>query len=158
MNYELFMKHIEFKILVFVLAGFLYACDSAYDISMKFDHEVPSYKLFTDSLTVSPGQTVAIKVEVSDNIGLAELVFSYSEWSIMESLSDALRELNYPKSFTFETSIIIPEDAREEWIEDLERNDGSIVKITQNYHKLNLEVTDVNLNVRNVPINIRVRK
>ena len=151
------MKSLKFKILVFVLAGFLYSCDSAYDISMKFDHEVPSYKLLTDSLIVSPGQNVAIKVEVSDNEGLAELVFSYGEWNIMESLSDALRELSFPKSFTFETSIIIPDDARKEWIEDLERNDGSIIKIVQNYHKLNLAATDINLNVRNIPIFIRVQ-
>lgn len=151
------MRRLVFKIFVFFLPVFFYACDSAYDTSMKSDHEVPSYKVLTDSLTVKPGQNVGLKVEVSDNEGLQDLVFSYGDWSIMESLSDDLRQLNYPKTYLFEATITVPDDAKEEWIEDFERNDGSVIKIVQHYHKLNLDATDINMNFRNIPIYIRVQ-
>ena len=145
------------KRLVFIifLGVFFYACESAYDISMKSDHEVPSYKVLTDSLLVQPGQNIEIKVEVSDNKGLSTLVFAYDNWNIQESIS--LIDFGYPKTYLFTSTITIPVDAAKEWVEDLERNDGSVIKITQRYHKLSLEATDINLNVRNIPIYVKVQ-
>ena len=155
MNYELriMMKHS----LIMIICSFLlvfYACETAEDISAKMDHEVPSYKVLTDSLIVHAGQIVNIKVEVSDNVGLDKLVFSYGKWLLRESVS--LKELNCPKSYLFETTLIIPEDAVKEWDEEVITNTGTSYKITQHYHKLNLEATDKNMNVRNIPIYIKV--
>jgi hypothetical protein len=149
------MRKIVSLLLSFFLLMFFYACESSEDISNKLDHEVPSCKVLTDSLSVSPGQTVAIQVEVSDNAGLDKLVFSYSNWSLRESVS--LNDQNYPKAYTFSTNVTIPDDALTEWNEDLILNDGTSIKIIQHYHKLNLEVTDINMNVRNAPVHLRVR-
>ena len=112
-------------------------------------------EIITDSLLVHPGQTVDIQVEVSDNAGLAKLVFSYSNWSLRESVS--LSNQNYPKTYTFTTSVTIPDDALTEWSEDKILNDGTTVKITRYYHPLNLEATDINMNVRNILVYLRVR-
>ena len=149
------MKHIISIISVFFLLAFFNACDSSEDISYKMDHEVPSYKLLTDSLLVQQGQNVEIKVEISDDAGLSTIVFSYDVWSVRESFS--LMEENYPKSYTFAITITIPDDAEKEWIEEVIRNDGSTVRIPQQYHKLNIEASDVNLNVRNIPVYIKVQ-
>ena len=149
------MKNIVSIILGSFILMFFYACESSEDISNKLDHEVPSYKVLTDSLLVHRGQTVDIQVEVSDNAGLAKLVLSYSNWSLRESVS--LSDQNYPKTYTFATSVIIPDDALTEWSENKILNDGTTVKITQHYHQLNLEATDMNMNVRNIPIYLQVQ-
>ena len=143
------MKKI-FLILI-ALATFV-ACETSEDISFGLDHEVPSYRVLTDSLQVKKGQTVTIKVEVSDNAGLSKVVFSYGDWVIREAIM--LDEK--PKSYTFETSILIPDDAATEWQEGIILNNGSKQTITQHYHKLLLEATDINMNVRNIPIYIKV--
>jgi hypothetical protein len=131
-----------------------FACESAEDISNGMDHEVPSYKVLTDSLLVQAGQNVEIKVEIADNAGLSKVVFSYDNWLIRESFD--LLEEKYPMSYTFTTVVAIPDDAAQVWEEDEVLNDGTTIKIRQQYHSLNLEVTDINMNVRNVPVYIRV--
>jgi len=131
------------------------ACESSEDISNKLDHEVPSYKVLTDSLLVRRGQKADIRVEVSDNAGLNKLVFSYSNWSLRESVS--LSDQNYPKTYTFTTTITVPDDALTEWSEDKILNNGTTVKITQHFHKLNLEASDINMNVRNIPVYLQVQ-
>ncbi|MDR2086538.1 MAG: hypothetical protein LBP72_05125 [Dysgonamonadaceae bacterium] len=138
--------------LIFSLA--FSACETAENISFGMDHETPSGMAVTDSLQVHPGQTVDIKIAVSDNAGLSKVVFSYGEWMIRESVS--LAELNYPQSYTFETSIVIPEDAITAWEEDVILNDGSKKTIVQHYHQLLLEATDRNMNVKDIPVYIRV--
>ena len=157
MNYEL--RNIMMKkfliISIGLLAGLFYACETAEDISNRLDHEVPSYTVLTDSLLVQAGQQVEIKVDVSDNTGLDKVVFSYGKWLLRETIS--LRELNYPKSYRFETTFVVPEDAEKEWEEEVMTNTGVSYKITQRYHKLNLEATDINMNVRNIPIYIQVK-
>lgn len=138
-----------------LLAGLFYACETAEDLSKRLDHEVPFCKVLTDSLIVYAGQSIEIKVDVSDNAGLDKLVFSYENWFLRETVS--LRELNYPKSYRFETRLVIPDDAEKEWEEEVITNTGASYKITQCYHKLNLEATDINMNVRNIPIYIQVK-
>jgi hypothetical protein len=143
------------KIIFVILAALgFYACETSEDISFGLDHEVPSYRVLTDSLQVQTGQTVEIKVEVSDNSGLSKVVFSYGDWLIRESIS--LADFNFPKNYTFQTAIIIPADAAKEWQEDVILNDGSKKTITQHYHKLLLQATDVNMNTRNIPVYIQV--
>jgi hypothetical protein len=149
------MSKIVFAIIVLFSLVFS-ACETSEDISFGMDHETPSGQVMTDSLRVLAGQTRGIQVIVSDNAGLSKLVFSYSDWTIRESVS--LAEWNYPLSYIFETTITVPEDALEEWEEEVVLNDGSTKTIIQRYHKLNLEATDVNMNVRNIPVYIRVYK
>ena len=148
------MRHIVL-VIVFCSLAFFYACESSEEISRKMDHEVPSYKVLTDSLIVSRGQEVEIKVEVSDNAGLARMMLTYGNWGVQEVVT--LAELNYPKTYLFVTKVRIPDDAAKEWIEDFMQNDGYVYKITQKYHKLKLEATDINMNVRNIPIYLKVQ-
>jgi hypothetical protein len=145
------------KKIFFILTAItaFYACETSEDISLGTDHEIPSYRVSTDSLQVQARQTVTIKVEVSDNAGLNKLVFSYGNWLIRESVS--LAEWSYPKDYTFETSIVIPVDAATEWQEEVILHDGSKKNITQHYHQLQLEATDINMNVRTIPVYIQVK-
>ncbi|MDR2805185.1 MAG: hypothetical protein LBB85_06005 [Dysgonamonadaceae bacterium] len=146
------MKRLYLLNIVFLLI--FQACETAEDISFGMDHETPTGRAITDSLSLLPGQTCDIRVIVEDNAGLSQVIFSYGDWMIRESVS--LAEINYPQSYTFETSIAIPEDALAEWQEELILNDGSKTTITQRYHKLLLEATDKNMNVKNIPVYIHV--
>jgi len=143
------------KIIFVILAALsFYACQTSEDISFALDHETPSCRVLTDSLQVQAGQTVEIKVEVSDNSGLNKVVFSYGDWIIRESIS--LADVDFPQNYTFQTSIVIPADAAKEWQEEVILNDGSKKTITQHYHKLLLQATDVNMNTRNIPVYVQV--
>lgn len=148
------MKNKIFITICLITAFGFFACETSEDISFGMDHEVPSYTVLTDSLTVPAGQAVEIKVDVWDNAGLKKVVFSYGNWSLRESVS--LDEAGNPASYRYETTITIPDDAEKEWEEDVVLNTGNSIKITQRYHKLNLEATDINMNVRNIPIYIKV--
>lgn len=145
------MKNIVSIITGIILLTGIVSCESSEDISNNMDHEVPSYKVLTDSLVVNAGQTVSIKVDVSDNGGLSKLVFSYNNWKLRESIT-----LASPKTYSFETSLTIPADAEKEWEESIVQNNGATVKITQQYHKLVLEATDIHMNIRIIPIYIKV--
>ncbi|MDR0546960.1 MAG: hypothetical protein LBG77_05190 [Dysgonamonadaceae bacterium] len=141
------MRKIIFAIIAVVS---FYACETSEDISLGMDHEVPSYYVLTDTLYSRAGQTVDIKIDVSDNAGLNKLVFSYGEWLLRESVTLA----DKPKNYTFEISVFVPEDAKTEWQEEVILNDGSKKTVTQNYHKLLLEATDISMNVRKIPFYI----
>lgn len=147
-------KSILYTMLICFISLVFTACgDNAEEISLGFDHEVPSYKVLTDSLSVDPLQQVELKVEVSDNEGLKRLVFSYGDWTI----NQAMDLEGTPKSYTFTTALTIPQDAEKEWEEEIQRHDGTYYTITQNYHKLTLVATDINMNARTIPIYIKVK-
>lgn len=134
----------------------LYSCgDNAEETSFSYDHQVPAYKVITDSLLVSKGEVVNLKVEVKDNAGLQKLIFSYGDWGVSENID--LKDSSYPKEYTFETSITIPEDSKTEWTETVVMNDGYTYTRTQQYHKLTLLATDINMNPVTIPIYIKVK-
>ncbi len=138
---------------LFILATLFYACgDSAEDVSFGYDYKVPKYEVLTDSLIVEPLQTIEIKVRISDNEGLNKYVFSYGDWAVSKA-----EELNGMKEYLFEMSITIPADAKKEWEDTFTEKDGTVRSIVQTYHKLIMLVTDVNMNVTNVPVYIKVK-
>lgn len=148
------MKKIKYVILL-TISIFLASCiESAEDRSLSLDHKVPSYKVLTDSLLVNKSDSVEIKVKVSDESGLSQVLFSYGDWLINEKINLALS----PKEYLFQTKIKIPADAETEWQETITANDGTSKTITQHYHKLQLYATDVFLNVRIIPVYIRVQE
>ncbi|MDD3078801.1 MAG: hypothetical protein PHH37_06825 [Paludibacter sp.] len=149
------MKKIKFEYIIFLLSAFMFiACgDSAEETSFSLDHKVPSYEVLTDSLLVNQSDSVEIKVKVSDESGLYRLVFAYDDWLLNETVYLD----NSPKEYLYEIKIGIPEDAETEWKESVTKNDGSTEAITQHYHKLLLTATDACLNVRVIPIYIRVQ-
>lgn len=147
------MKYIYNILLMCAMTVFCYSCESADDISKESDHEVPQYEVLTDYLEVPRGQSVTLKVNVSDNEGLSQMVFSYGSWAISEKIYVE----NNAKSYSFERTIEVPADAAIEWNESLIENDGTEVPFIQKYHKLTLTVTDINMNVRVIPIHISVK-
>lgn len=137
-------------LLVFVFAS----CESAEDISRSFDLEVPTYKVQNDSSVVVAGSVVDLKIQLSDNVGLSKLEFSYDAWAVSESVS--LLDQGNPKSYLYQIAVKVPTTALTSWSETVYRNDGSSYVVTQLYHKLSLKVYDVNGNVRIAYVYIKV--
>lgn len=136
-----------------VFAAIVSSCgESAEDISFGYDHEPPKYTVLTDSLAVTPLQQVPLKVEITDNEGLRKLSFSYGDWSIVKAVTIE----GSPKSYVFQDTITVPADAIREWTESVTLNTGGTMTVSQTYHKLTIEATDVNMNVRTIPIYIKV--
>lgn len=145
-------KKIIYTLVVSIVA-LLSACgETAEDISYGMDHETPSYKVLNDSAVVSPLQEVQLEIEVSDNAGLKKVIFAYGDWNLNEVI-----ELDgSPATYVYKKTITIPADAAKEWVESVKENDGTIVEIDQTYHKLTLTATDINMNVKIIPIYIKV--
>lgn len=156
-----FLKYI---ISVLTFCFILISCDSAENISNGFDHEVPKCIIKNDSITASKGDKIEIEIEVSDNAGLSKMELSYGEWrlsNIVKLDNEAI------KKYTYTYELEIPEYAKTVtvvdgneigWQEVEYRNDGSSYYINQLYHKINFNATDINLNVRNSSIYIKVRE
>jgi hypothetical protein len=137
-----------------LLVGFISACgESSEDISSKYDHEPPKYQVANDSTLAEPLQEVSVKVEITDNAGLKRLVFSYSDWTVSQAvdLDDA------PKSYTFETTVVVPANAAKTWTKQVIRNDGTTTTVQETYHKLVVTATDINMNVRAIPVYIKIK-
>ena len=155
-----FLKNI---IIAFFPCLLLVSCDSAEQISNGFDHEVPKCIIKNDSITASRGEKIEIEIEVSDNIALNKMELSYGEWS----LSNVIKLDNETtKKYTYTYELEIPQDAKAVtlvdgkevgWQEVVYRNDGSSYYINQLYHKISFNATDVNLNVRNTTIYLKIK-
>ena len=125
---------------------------------------VPTTNLETivlPTLVATKGGKFTLSVILSDNSALKSVEMTYSAWLVSKYINFSNPEgdipLN-PKSFTFVAEIDIPADAiSTPWIENYYFNDGSLIKITQPYHKITLTVTDINLNKRVIPVFIGVQ-
>ena len=106
-----------------------------------------------DSTIAEPLQEVSVKIEITDNAGLKRLVFSYSDWTVSQAvdLDDA------PKSYMFETTVVVPANAAKTWIKQVIRNDGTTTTVQETYHKLVVTATDINMNVRAIPVYIKIK-
>jgi hypothetical protein len=125
---------------------------------------VPTTNLETISLptvTATKGSKLTMSIVLSDNVALKTVELSYSTWLLSKYINFSNPEGDIPltpKSYTFTTEIDIPADAvSTPWIENYYFNDGSLIKITQPYHKISLTVTDVNLNKRIVAIFVKIQ-
>lgn len=145
-------KRIIYTLVVSMVVFFTACGETAEEISNGMDHQVPGYTVSTDSLVVSPLQEVQLEVEITDNVGLAKLVFAYGSWGMTETINID----GSPTKHVFNKTITIPQDAAKEWNESVTENDGTVVSVHQTYHKLTLTATDVNMNVRVIPIYIKV--
>lgn len=123
----------------------LTACESTDDVLKRIDHTVPSVQFSPDTLEVTAGENVTLNAVVEDESGLQRIEFTYGDWRINEiiDLSDDSNTVTYP----FSLDIKVPADALKEWEEDLYFNDGSSIKIIQQYHKLTLSAWDKNRNL-----------
>jgi hypothetical protein len=117
-------------------------------------------KITLPTLTVAKGSTVGISVVISDNVALKTAELSYANWLFSKYINFTNPEGDIPlkpQSYTFTAQVAVPADAvSTPWLESYYFNDGSSMKITQSYHKMVLTVTDVNMNVRIMPIFVKV--
>ena len=112
------------------------------------------------TLTVSPGSTVDISIDISDNDALATADLSYSDWLYSKYINFANPEGDIPlkpKSYKFTAQVTVPSDAvTEPWLETFYYNDGSTIKYSTVYHQLTLTLVDVNMNERKIPVFLKV--
>lgn len=112
------------------------------------------------TVTASPGSTVELSIEISDNVAVKTAELSYSSWLYSKYINFANPVDDIPltpERYTFVASITVPANAvTTPWIETYNFNDGSTMKYIQSYHKLTLTVVDVNMNSRSIPVFIRV--
>lgn len=147
---NLLLTIFAFSAIIFSSCG-----DNADDYSFSLDHKIPAYTIYNDSIEVNAGQSFDVKVDLSDEAGLSKISFSYSSWGISENF--LLAEEGNPKSYTFSRTITVPADAQTEWEETVVRNDGSTYVKKEQYHKLILKATDVNLNEVTVLVRVKVK-
>ena len=113
------------------------------------------------TVTASKGSAIDISVVISDNVALKTAEISYPNWLFSKYINFANPVGDIPlkpKSYTFTAQVVVPENAvTTPWLENYYFNDGSSMKITQSYHKIVLTVTDVNMNVRIIPIFVKIK-
>jgi len=117
-------------------------------------------KITLPTVTASKGSTVDISVVISDNVALKTAELSYPNWLFSKYINFTNPEGDIPlkpKDYTFTAKVAVPDNAvTTPWLESYYFSDGSTMKITQSYHKLVLTVTDVEMNVRIMPIFVKV--
>ncbi|MDO9614891.1 MAG: hypothetical protein Q7J86_10265 [Bacteroidota bacterium] len=112
------------------------------------------------TVTATKGSAIDISVVISDNVALKTAEISYPNWLFAKYINFTNPEGDIPlkpTSYTFTAKVVVPDNAvTSSWLENYYFNDGSSMKITQSYHKLVLTVVDVNMNVRIIPVFVKV--
>ncbi|HEY3370070.1 MAG TPA: hypothetical protein VGK10_04430 [Prolixibacteraceae bacterium] len=112
------------------------------------------------TVTASKGSTIDISVVITDNVALKTAEISYPNWLFSKYINFTNPEGDIPlkpKTYTLTAQIVVPQNAvTTPWLENYYFNDGSLMKITQSYHKIVLTVTDVNMNARIIPVFVKV--
>jgi hypothetical protein len=131
------------------------ACESTEDVLNNIDHTVPSVMFNPDTLEVVAGATATINAVAEDGSGIQRIEFTYGDW-IINKIVDLTAEPT-TVSYSFSTEITVPAEALKEWQEDKYFNDGTSIKVTQQYHKLALSCWDKNRNLKKEFVFIKVR-
>ncbi|MCX6226530.1 MAG: hypothetical protein NTV01_17575 [Bacteroidia bacterium] len=131
------------------------ACESTDDVLNRIDHTVPSVQFSPDTLEVAAGENVTINAVIEDESGIQRIEFTYGDWRINKiiDLSNDSNTVTYP----FTLDIQVPADALQQWEENSYFNDGSSIKIIQQYHKLTLSAWDKNRNLNKSYLYVKVK-
>lgn len=112
------------------------------------------------TITVVKEGTFSISVVMSDNVSLRSMTLTYSPWLYSKYINFANPDAGIPLtplSYTLKADITVPVTAiSSSWLESYYFNDGQYMKIATVYHKLELTVTDTNMNKRIIPIFVKV--
>lgn len=127
-----------FSIVSLGIIMFMASCGDPND---DFDMRSPQATIPVDTFEVNRGATVNLEALLTDESGVESCILNYGNWKISQEIK--LKEMGYPTSYNFSTSIVVPDDAEYSWLEDYQKHDGTIFKITQTYHKLSLTFYDV---------------
>ena len=145
---KLFLILISCSVLLFQ------ACETTEDTLNSLDHTVPTIEFVPDTVEVAAGESLTINAVVEDESGIQRIEFSYGDWRINEIVD--LTSESYPRSYSFSIEINVPLDAKMQWEEDKFFNDGTSIKITQQYHKLSLSTWDKNRNLKKKYVYVKV--
>ena len=137
---------------IFVLT----ACESTDEVLNKIDHTVPSVQFSPDTIEVAANENLTINAVIEDESGIQRIEFTYGDWRINKivDLSNESNTVTYP----FLITVQVPPDAVKEWQEDHYFNDGSSIKVIQQYHKLTLNAWDKNRNLNKSFLYVKVKK
>jgi len=117
-------------------------------------------KIVLPTVTAAKGSTIDISVVIRDDVAIKTAEISYPNWLFSKYINFTNPEGDIPlkpKSYNFTAQVVVPADAvSTPWLENYYYNDGSSIKITQSYHKIVLTVTDINMNVRIIPVFVNV--
>lgn len=130
------------------------ACESTDDAMNKIDHTVPSVMFNQDTVEVTAGENLAVRAVVEDESGIQRIELTYGDWRI-NNIVDLTDENSV--SYPFTLDITVPSDAIKEWEESRYFNDGSSIKIRQQYHKIALSAWDKNRNLRKAYLYVKVK-
>ncbi len=147
-------KAINLFLILSLVFGMI-SCDTSEDVLARLDHTVPSIRFSQDSLTVIAGNTAGVILTVEDESGIDRIEFSYGNWLINKIYN--LKEENNPKSYNLTLEFQVPENALRQWEENLYFNDGTFVKIIQQYHKLSIKTWDMKRNMNTGIIYVKVQ-
>jgi hypothetical protein len=131
------------------------ACESTDDVLNRIDHTVPSVLFSSDTLESAPGESVVINAVIEDESGIQRIEFTYGDWRINKIVDLSSEAATVSTPFTLE--IMIPENAVKSWEENQYFNDGTSIKITQQYHRLTLSAWDKNRNLNKRVVYLKVR-
>jgi len=131
------------------------ACESTDNVLNKIDHTVPSVLFSQDTLEVTAGEKITVQAVIADESGIQRMEFSYGDWRINQIID--LKDSTLTTSYPFSLEITVPVDAAKQWEESKYFNDGSSIKITQQYHQLILSAWDNNRNLRKGILYVKVR-
>ncbi len=113
------------------------------------------------TVTASKGSVIDVSVVISDNVGIKTAEMSYANWLFSKYINFSNPEGDIPLkplTYTFTAQITVPATAiSTPWLEDYYYHDGSSLKVTQAYHKIEFTVIDVNMNKRIIPIFVKVQ-
>ena len=135
--------------------GIILLMASCGDPNDNFDMHSPQATIPVDTFEVNRGDIVNLTAILTDESGVESCILTYGKWKISEEIR--LKDVGYPTSYQFTTDIVVPSDAEFSWLEDYQKHDGTIFKITHTYHKLSLTFYDAVKNKNIVYFYIKVK-
>ena len=155
------MKYtVKFISFIFI-AYMLVSCEN--DLLKGFDVTSPQAVVPVDTFEVDRATVITLRATLTDESGIGSYNLTYSTIDIKElqgweiDVSADLKELNYPKRYEFSADILIPDVVATSWEENYQKNDGTIFRITQTYHKLALTFYDIHRNKNTEYFYIKVK-
>ena len=133
------MKYISKLIVVICVGLSAIACD--YDRNEGFDIRSPQGVIVADTILAAKGSVVTLKATLTDESGLKSYNLQYTDWDLKEE-KVRINETEFPKTYEFRANVIIPDSAKQSWIESYQKNDGTTFNVTQTYHKISLTFFD----------------
>ena len=131
----------------------LISCEQ--EINKGVDFISPKAFIESDSLEVFRGDSVNIKILLTDESGISHVSLSYPEWNINDDV--LIGEENITNQYHYSYTIKVPMNAVLEWEENYQKHDGTNYLITQHYHKFLLTSYDGVKNKNSIYIYIKAK-